>query len=174
MRRKIFCVAILMLLGGCEGKIEGGENVAANRQGEGEGTAEGKAEEGKIALKAPGFDLSINIPKDIAKSAKSDQDSALLYPGSTISGMYIAAGNGGDGNGEVELRFAAPRPPAEVAAWYRDPARADSFTIDEARRSGGELLLGGRSKGDKQAFKLRLQAGAAGGTDGRLTLRDRG
>jgi hypothetical protein len=174
MRRRLFCAAILALLGGCEARIEGGENGTASHQGAAEGTAEGKAEEGKIALKAPGFDLSINIPKDIAKTAKSDQDNALLYPGSTISGMYIAAGNGGDGQGEVELRFAAAQAPAQVEAWYRDPARAGTFALDEVRRSDGEILMSGRSNGDKQAFRLRLKPSGAGGTDGRLILRDSG
>jgi hypothetical protein len=174
MRLGIFCVAGLALLGGCDDKTGGSRNDEAKRPG----PAEGKAEEGKIALKAPGFDLSINIPRQIAARAKSDQDSELLYPGSSINGMYIAAGNGGEGKGEgkgeVELRFAAPATPGKVEAWYRDPARAGNFAIDEVRRSGAELLIGGHSKGDGETFKLRLQGDSGGGTEGRLVLRDAG
>jgi hypothetical protein len=169
MRGILICAAQLALVS-CDAKIGGNESggAAANSQG----SAEGKAEEGKIALKAPGFDISIAVPKQTTERAKSDHDSDLLYPGSAISGMYVAAGEG-SGKGEVELRFTSADPPEKVAAWYRDPARQANFSVGEAKRNGSDILVEGREKGDGQTFKLRLGARDGGGTDGRLTVRDK-
>lgn len=170
MRAILICATALALLEGCDAKI--GRNASGEAAANSLGSAEGKAEEGKIALKAPGFDISIAVPKQMTDRAKSDHDSELLYPGSAISGMYIAAGEG-SGKGEVELRFTSADPPEKVAAWYRDPARQANFSVGEARRSGSEIAIEGSEKADGQTFKLRLGPRGGGGTSGRLTVRDK-
>jgi len=157
-----------VLAAGCEARIGNGH---AETDGNDQASAEGKAEEGQIAFSAPGFDVKMNVPLD---RAETDDQGKILYPGSKVTGLYIAAHpdakSGSDG--EVELRFATPDPPEKVAAWYRDPARAENFTLSSEGKEGNSFLLTGTEKGEQQGFRLRLEAKGAG-TDGRLVVRDR-
>lgn len=172
MNRLSLCpVLAVALLCGCKGKIDAEEfdNASANAHV----SAEGKAEEGKISLKMPGVDMTISLPKGVADEARAERDSKLLYPGSTLRGMAIAAGPDSDksGDSEVEIRFSTPDGPDKVAAWYRDPARADGFRLESSGREGDSWQMTGVQKRDKHGFKLRLSPRAGGGTDGRLTVR---
>jgi hypothetical protein len=163
--------AVSVLLSGCEAKIGPAADNAAETNGAA-ASAEGKAEEGKFTLDTPGFDLSFNIPMN---AAKTDKDSRLLYPGSTVTGLFIVAGpKAPDGSdGEVELRFRSGDAPDRVAAWYRDAARAGEFRIDSSGKEGAEIRLAGTERKDGQGFKVRLGPAGGGGTDGRLTVRSR-
>lgn len=154
------------LICGCEAKIGTPDgNEAANVQR----SAEGKAEEGSVALDAPGLNFKIKIPLD---RARTDSQSKLLYPGATITGIYIAAqpDSKSGSDGEVELRFASQDAPEKVAAWYRD--RKDAFTLSSDGREGASYLLAGTQKDEGDSFKLRLEPKGAG-TDGRLMVRDK-
>ena len=153
---------------GCEAKVGDGDgNVASNDQA----SAEGKSEEGKIALSMPGFDVKLNVPLD--KAEMSGDQGKILYPGSKLTGVYVAAhpDKGAGSDGEVELRFATPDAPDKVAAWYRDPARAPDFALSADSREGEAYVLAGEQKGDEEIFRLRLEADGSG-TDGRLVVRD--
>ena len=156
------------LVCGCEAKIgtPDGNSAANNRR-----SAEGKAEEGTVALDAPGLNFKIRIPLD---RARTDSQSELLYPGATITGIYIAAQpdskTGSDG--EVELRFASPEAPDKIAAWYRDKSRRHALTLSSDARDGAAFLLAGTAKEKGEGFRLRLEPKASG-TDGRLTVRDK-
>lgn len=138
-------------------------------------SAEGKAEEGKISLKMPGLDMTLSLPKGVADEARAERDSKLLYPGATLRGMAIAAGpdSARSGDSEVEIRFSTPDPVDKVAAWYRDPARADGFQLQSATQEGDAWLVTGVQKRDDHRFKLRLSPRPGEGTDGRLTVRHR-
>lgn len=172
MARPMLCAALapLALLAAC-GADDEDFNMAAPANGH--ASAEGKAEEGKISVKAPGFDLTFSLPKEMAGEAKVDRDSKVFYPGATISGMAIAAGEGGDdgGDSEMEMRFATADPVERVAAWYRAPERGDGFRLDGASQSGGGWTIFGTQKRDNHRFKVRLAPRAGGGTDGRVTVR---
>jgi len=169
---------LLLLLAACEAKLDPDgldPDNAAGAAGGNSITAEGKAEQGKISFKAPGFDFSLDVPGGLSRHTGVNKDSKILYPDAAISGMYIAAGGReSGGQDEVEIRFTSPDPPGKVAAWYRDPARGDGFTISSAATEDDETIIAGAEKGDGDSFRLRLKPGAGGGTDGRLMLRDRG
>lgn len=173
MRSTLMIAATAAALTGCNAtdESEDAENSTANVAV----SAEGKAEEGKISVKAPGFDLAISLPKEMTGQAKVDRDSKILYPGSTIQGVAIAAGRGGDtsADSEVEMRFSSRDPIETVAGWYRDPARGEGFHLDKVRSEGRDVLIEGRQKRDRHGFRLRLSPRASGGTDGRLTVRHR-
>jgi hypothetical protein len=168
---RIGTVALLIgaavLMAGCEARIGNGQDAANSN---GRASAEGKAEEGQIAFSTPGFDVKMKVPLD---QAETDDQGKILYPGSKVTGLYIAANpdskSGSDG--EVELRFATPDAPDKVAAWYRDPARAENFAIKSDGKEGAALLLTGTEKGEQNDFRLRLEA-TGSGTDGRLVVRD--
>jgi len=175
MNRPGLCTALAAAaaLCACDGnsRRDEAENVAENSQV----SAEGKAEEGKISLKAPGVDMTISLPKGVADEARANRDSKLLYPGATLRGMAIAAGPGSDksGDSEVEIRFSSTEPVDKVAAWYRDPARADGFRLERAVREGDSWIVTGVQKRDQHGFRLRLSPRDGGGTDGRLAVRHR-
>src|SRR5436853_2427710 len=109
-------LAAAALLGACHAKPDRREGEKA---GDAELSAEGKAEEGKVSIKAPGFDLKFTLPKGMAGEARAERDSKLLYPGSVLRGMAIAAGEGSGkgGDSEVEIGFSTPQPLDAVAAW---------------------------------------------------------
>lgn len=168
--RLLPALAALILLPGCEARIgqDGdGEKTAAD------GNVAGEAEEGRFSIEAPGFAMKIDIPESIAESADVDSDSGILYPGSKLSGMHIEASDDKAGSSGVELRFTSPDTPDRIAAWYRDPARAADFTIASAAREGDAILIRGTEKDDGDPFALRLTPRQGGGSDARLTLRDR-
>jgi len=167
--RRYACAFVLfaLALGACHsgGKTggKGGEQVSA----------EGKAEEGKISVHAPGFNLTLVLPKEMAREARADRDSKMIYPGASILGIAVAAGKGGDksGDSEVEMQFRTAAPVEQVAAWYRDPARAAGFKLEGVTREGGAVVVRGIQNSDRHSFKVRLAAQQGGGTDGRLTIR---
>jgi hypothetical protein len=162
--------AAAILLGACDSRVDPEADNASVQV-----SAEGKAEEGKISVKAQGFDLKLSLPKGIAGEARAERDSKLLYPGAVLRGMAIAAGEGKGkgGDTEVEIAFSTPDPVDKVLAWYRDPARAEGFRLDRAEREDRGWRVTGVQKRDGHRFKLRLDARPGGGTDGRLSVRHR-
>ena len=157
------------LLGACEARIgNDAPPVEANA------SAAGKAEEGRLTVSAPGFNMSIDIPEGMQDDAHMDGDNQLVYPGASFGGIHVQGRpeeHRGEHSGEVELRFTSADPLARVVAWYRDPARADHFTLQSARREGDAVLLAGTGRRDGDRFTLRL-ASRGGGTEGRLLLSD--
>jgi hypothetical protein len=174
--KMLAAVAALAMLRACEAKIGnseeqriGGDPGAAQTV---EVPAEGKAEDGRLSIKGPGFDMKIDIPEGVRNDA-ADGDNEILYPGAKLAGMHIeAAPDKGQANSGVELRFTTPDAPDKVAAWYRDPARSGKFTVASAAREGGAIVIRGTQKGDGDPFAVRLTPSGAG-TEGRLTLSDK-
>jgi hypothetical protein len=174
MSRPVLSAALAAaLLGACDSN--GGPDQPDNITSDSHASAEGKAEEGKISLKMPGLDMTLSLPKGVANEARAERDSKLLYPGATLRGMAVAAGPDSEksGDSEVEIRFSTPDPVDKVAAWYRDPARADGFQLQQAAREGEAWLVNGVQKRDEHRFKLHLSPRPGGGADGRLTVRHR-
>jgi len=166
-REAALALAASLLLAGCEAEVTKSPKTPPKAA---EAPAAGKAEEGQISIKGPGFDLKVGIPKEIAARA-GPENGELLYPGATLSGMHVEARPSGGGAGSgVELRFTSPDAAETIAAWYRDPARAAHFAIAEAKQDGAAMLLSGTRKTDGGTFSLRLTPAADGGTEGRLNV----
>lgn len=165
--RGISAAVLVGLLGACEARPTAEETTMNSAE-----PAAGKAEKGQFSLKGPGFDLKIAMPEGVKDQPDTDGDNDLLYPGASIRGMHIETrqSDGAAPNSGVELRFDAAAAPEEVAAWYRDPARAQRFEVAATSREGDALVLSGRQKSDGDPFSLRLSPNGSGGTDGRLTL----
>jgi hypothetical protein len=138
-----------------------------------EAPAPGKAEEGRFSIKAPGFDMKVNIPEGLSRHANMEADNNVLPPNAQLSGMHVEAGaDGKKGGGGAELRFTSADDVAKVASWYRDPARAKEFTIAAAKREGQAVAMTGTQQDGNGSFDLRLTPKAGGGTDGTLMLRE--
>ena len=163
--------AAAFILSACEARF--GNDV----QPSGNGSAENKAEEGQVSINAPGVQMRINIPEGLRHEATIHDDSGLVYPGSTMSGMHVEGArdaNQGQGQseGEVELRFASTDPPDRVAHWYQDPARARAFTLASSGRDGAAYVFAGTRRDGGDRFRVRIAPRQGGGTDGRVLLTD--
>jgi hypothetical protein len=168
---KLFClVGALAMLAGCEARI-GRDDAQSNTAAAAKGTEQ--AEEGTFSIDTPGLQMKLDIPTAIAERAEVDNENGLLYPGANLSGIHVEAREG-NGRSRVELRFSSTDAPERVAAWYRDPARADDFTVASGSQNGGVITLAGTQKDDGDPFELSLSPRNGGGTDGRLKLRERG
>jgi hypothetical protein len=168
---KILCLTAIAFLGACH--VDRGHgpdsDVAENNQSV---SAEGKAKAGTISVKAPGVDISISVPKELSGEARVSKDSKVLYPGSTLGGMAIAAGDkdGQGGDTDVEVRFQSSDSPENVARWYRDPARADGFRLTSDRKDGAKYVFKGIELHEQHPFKVSFGPGSGGGTEGRLRV----
>lgn len=164
-------VSLPLALAACEARF-GNDADQANVAGN--AGAEGKAEEGRLSIHAPGFDMKINIPERIRREAGIDDDSGILYPNSTFSGMHVEGGRDDSrSDGEVELAFTSADSPEVIARWYRDPARTPDFTVASAGREGAALVIAGTMTDDDGRFRVRLSQREGGGSDGRVVLSDR-
>lgn len=156
-------IATFALLGACEARIgNDAPPVDANA------TAEGKAEEGRLTVSAPGFNMSMSLPGD---HAQVDDNDELIYPGATIDGIHVQ-GSGGNSDDQVELRFTSPDAGDRIVAWYRDPARSAEFTVAGVTQEGATHVVTGAVDG-RDPFTLRISPREGGGSEGRLVLTDR-
>ncbi|MGQ0659922.1 hypothetical protein [Sphingosinicella sp.] len=172
MRRAIFISVALVLLVGCEMRIGNHAGPVADNA-----SAAGRAENGQFTVEAPGFNLSVTIPEGMNERANVDDDNGLVYPGSAVAGVHVQGRrgqSGGHDSGEVELRLTSADAPDRVAAWYRDPARAENFTVASATRDGEATVIAGTGRRDNERFTLRIAPRAGGGSDMRLLLADGG
>jgi hypothetical protein len=139
-------------------------------------TAEGKAKEGEVSIRAPGFDLKVSIPEGLRERAGIDDHDGIIYPNSTFGGVHVEGGQrGADGRsqGAVELAFSSGDAPDIIARWYQDPARAAQFTVATANRQGADFVIAGTTKDDGGQFQVRLSPRQSGGTEARINLTDR-
>jgi len=164
--------AAALALTACEARFgNDAEAVPSN------GSAENKAEEGRVSVRAPGFDLKISIPEGIRREANMEGDNDIIYPNSTMSGIHVEAGrDSGDRPDEVELAFTTADTMEQVVAWYRAPARASDFRLGGVGASGREgghnpVIFGTTRENDE--FQISLSRRPGGGTEARLLIRDR-
>lgn len=161
-------VAGACLLAACEARIgNDAPPVEANA------SAAGKAEEGRLTISAEGFNMSIDIPEGLRGDARMDGE-GLIYPGADFGGLHVQGGRereGGDHDGEVELRFTTGDPIATVHGWYRAPERASAFTVEPSRQEGDAVILSGTGVRERERFTVRLTPRGTG-TEGRLVLSD--
>ena len=168
----ILLCGALALTAGCDRGAAGNGSAGGNASA----TAEGKAEDGRVTVKAPGVDISVRIPEAVRSRMATNSNSELVPPGARIGGIHVQGmgregGSGGDGT--VELSFASDQAPQQLAAWYRDPARGPQFTVGSDIREGAAFVVGGTTRENGGRFTVRLSPRQGGGTEGRLLLSDR-
>jgi hypothetical protein len=162
--------AAALALTACEARF--GNDADAGREHD-NGSAAGKAEEGRLSIHAPGFDMKINIPEGIRREANMEGDNDIIYPGSTFGGMHVEGGRDDSrSDGEVELAFTSADPPDRIARWYQDPARAPAFRVATTTREGAAYVIAGTTRDDDGRFRVRLTPRQGGGTQARLILSD--
>src|SRR5687768_5354480 len=98
-QRRLFLVAAASLAAAaCDARFGNDAAPVADNA-----TAENRAEEGRVTIEAPGFNMSIAIPEGMRDQVGADEE-GLLYPGSHFGGIHVqgsAEKAGGDRDGEV-------------------------------------------------------------------------
>lgn len=146
-RSALLAVASALVLSGC-GAGDGNESAnAANAMPP-------STENGQLTVRAQGVDLKINLPPPIRRMTEDDD---FLPPRARTE-------RGGAGR-----RFHSDDPPETVAAWYRDAARANRFTVADVARDGDAWVLAGTARGGG-TLSVRLAPAAGGGTDGTVAI----
>ena len=149
----LIAAGAVTLLAGCGAPAE--NEAAATRNA----VAESRTENGQLTVRAQGVDLKIDLPQPLRRMAGNDGNRALVYPGA-------AAGARAEGG---VIAFHSDDAPETVARWYRDPARANRFSVTADERRGPAIVLAGTVRnGDTLA--VRLAPGEGGGTDGRVVV----
>lgn len=171
MPRAALIPLFVVLLCGCEMRIGNDAGPVADNA-----SAAGRAENGQLTIEAPGFNLSVTVPEGMTERTSIEDDNGLVYPGATIAGVHVQGRREERGahGGEVELRLTSTDPPDRVAAWYRDSARADRFSIASTAQDGNATVISGTGRRDNERFTLRIAPRPGGGSDMRLLLADAG
>jgi hypothetical protein len=149
----VAAAAAATALAGCGAPAE--NEAAANRNA----VAESRAENGQLTVRAQGVDLKIDLPAPLRRMAGNDGNRAFVYPG--------AAGGARADRGVIA--FHSDDPPETVARWYRDPARANRFSVTADEREGAAVVLAGTAR-NGDGLAIRLAPGEGGGTDGRIAV----
>ena len=145
-RFALLVAASALPLSGCGGRDDSAN--AANAM------PPSKAENGQLTARVQGVDLKINLPPPIRRMTEDDD---FLPPRARTQ-------RGGAGR-----RFHSDQAPETVAAWYRDAARANRFTVSSVTRDGNAWVLAGTARGGG-TLGVRLEPGTEGGTDGTVVI----
>lgn len=151
----------LVALAACDGGNEG-EGTSVSVKGDDGDTVASVGKDGRVAIKAPGFEGSVKIPKFEFGADSFEVDGLKLYPGSTIANLDVESGKGNEGN--VRLVFDAPAAAAQVQGWFREQMQNAGFTVE--LKDGA---LSGKTR-DGSPFSLKLAPASDNKARGTLSV----
>lgn len=163
MNRNWLALPLLVALAACGGSGEGNGASISVKSGEGEATIKAD-KDGRVAVKAPGFEGSIKLPKFDLGAESFEVDGLKLYPGSTISSLNIDANQDKGGEDTVRVQFDAPAATGQVRSWFQEQMQAAGFTL--AAKDG--QISGKTSEGSD--FTLKLDSAGDARSRGTLTV----
>lgn len=164
MTRNWIALPLVLALAACGGG-NGEGNGATISVKSGEGDASIKADkDGRVAIKAPGFEGSIKLPKFDLGAGNFEIDGLKLYPGSTISSFDADANRDKGGKDSVRVTFDAPAAADQVRNWFQEQMQTAGFTV--AAKDG---QLTGKT-GEGSDFTLKLDPAGDAKSQGTLTV----
>jgi hypothetical protein len=118
---------------------------------------------GQLAINLPGgIAGNIKLPKMKLDADNFDMNGVHLFPGSTISGMNVDAG---DKDGTVRVQFQSPASPSTVRDWFLEKlSKQAGFTIT----ASGNDLIG--TTDEKQPFRLDLAPDGPDKSKGQIVI----
>ncbi len=163
MIRNWLALPLAVALAACGGEGEDGNGASISIKG-GDGEASIKADkDGRLAIKAPGFEGSLKLPKFDLGADDFEIDGLKLYPGSTIANLNVDA-NQNKGEDSVSVQFDSPAAAGQVRTWFREQMQAAGFTV----AANGSQLSG--KTGEGSDFTLKLDPAGDAKSRGTLTV----
>jgi len=164
MTRNWLVLPLVLALAAC-GDGSGDGNGASISVNSGEGNASIKADkEGRVAVKLPGFEGSIKLPKFDLKAENFDVDGLKLYPGSTIASLNVDANRDAGGEDTVRVQFEAPAAADQVRSWFQEQMQAAGFSV-----SAKDGQFSGKT-GEGSDFTLKVDPAGDSKSRGTLTV----
>lgn len=152
----------LAALAACGGGEDGSGTSISIKGGDGEASIKAD-KDGRVAIKAPGVEGSLKLPKFDLGAENFEIDGLKLYPGSTIASLNVDGNQRGEGKG-VRIQFDSPAPADQVRTWFHEQMQAAGFTV----AAKGSQLSGKTSGGSD--FALKLDPAGASKSQGTLTV----
>lgn len=141
-----------------------GEGTSISIQGDnGSVTAEAD-KDGKVSVKAPGFEGSIKLPRFNIGAENFEVDGVKLYPGATVSSLNIDDRQDGTKSGGVNVTFDAPAEATRVRDWFREQMEGAGFTV-----TGNRDELTGKTKSGSP-YTLKIDGTGEAKSRGTLTV----
>ncbi len=168
--RPVLILSPLLVLSACHGRDETkepGTSVSINAKSDDGDDVQIKAdgETGKVAVKIPGFEGKMTLPKMMLDHSNFDIDGVKLYPGSKVTNVNVNANDSGDhDSAKVNVTFTSPADPAKVAAYFRQ-----AFADEDIKVAGNDASLAGTTS-DGNPFTIALTPGVAGQTAGTVAI----
>lgn len=134
-------------LAACGGE---GEGTSISIQGDNGSVTAQADKDGKVSVKAPGFEGSIKLPKFSIGAENFEIDGVKLYPGATISSLNIDDRQDGTDRGGVKVSFDAPAEATRVRDWFREQMEGAGFTVTGNR----DELTGKTKSGSPYTLKI--------------------
>lgn len=122
--------------------------------------------DGRMAIKLPGFEGKLKLPRIQLNAENFDMNGVKLYPNSTITSFDIA-GRDKEGDDRVKIGFESPAGADKVRAWFQDQMAQRNFKV----QANGGGLSGTTDDGDP--FTLDLASAGADKARGTLTVTGR-
>lgn len=166
--RSILVLFAPVVLAACGGGDRDGTAISFNANGSDGAIKAAAGKDGKIAIKAPGFTGSFDLPSIKLDASNFDLDGVKLPPESSITSMNINADGDGDqgkaADGGLSVSFRSPREAAAVRDWFASRLRAAGYTLAGA----GDGLKGTTEEG--KAFTLTTKAAGPGASESTIVI----
>jgi hypothetical protein len=164
MNRNWLVLPLMAALAACgDGTGEGNSASISVKSGEGDATIKAD-KDGRVAVKVPGFEGSIKLPKFDLKAENFDVDGLKLYPGSTIASLNVDANRDAGGEDTVRVQFESPAAAGQVRSWFEEQMQTAGFTV--AAKDG---QLSGKT-GEGSDFTLKVDPAGDSKSRGTLTV----
>lgn len=148
-------------LAACGGE---GEGTSISIQGDNGSVTAAADKDGKVSVKAPGFEGSIKLPKFNIGAENFEVDGVKLYPGATVASLNIDDRQDGTKSGGVNVTFDAPAEATRVRDWFREQMEAAGFTV-----TGNRDELTGKTKSGSP-YTLKIDSTGDAKSRGTLTV----
>ncbi|MDR6851865.1 hypothetical protein J2Y54_001358 [Sphingomonas sp. BE123] len=152
---------LAVAVSGCGG---GDEGTSISIQGDNGSVTAQADKDGKVSVKAPGFEGSIKLPKFSIGAENFEIDGVRLYPGATIASLNIDDRQDGTQSGGVKVTFNAPAEAARVRNWFREQMEGAGFTV-----TGNRDELTGKTKSGSP-YTLKIDGTGDAQSRGTLTV----
>lgn len=161
--RVVFGLAAGLALAAC-GSDKDGDATTISIQGDNaSGISATAGKDGAVKIDTPIFKGEFKMPKIQLDAGNFEINGVHLPPGSKITGMNIADGEG-EADGQMRVTFASPVSAGELQRWFAQRLPDTGFKLTAT----GNALSG--TTDDGKAFRLQASEAKPGASTGTITI----